>query len=327
MSSSEDSSSSDSDRGAGDGSDFESEDNRRSLSSGEASDEENHDQDRGCDAADIEDGNLDITNLHLCPTHQAGSMTRECAKCSASLGVITNNALIEKLTAGAGESGLRARYAGRCDQVKPTIELSDSVVNLAQDMITQGQFKAKNAWTDVVKNFLTLPSPQHDKLSKDIELEAVFDKFRSDKRYKNLFKYHREARNALKDLRLSQRPLLSIIEKINAVLISLRRLGEDAGLGFPSDPPARTGKFVPRDTRTVLNQLHLESTSSLFPPPDFSGLAEKYGLGDDCVRDIERITDEYRQEVGGKYVKLYETVAASYNDLDDLLIFYTVSSL
>ena len=188
---------------------------------GESGDEDHNDHNDGGGRDlndDAEAGDVDLSSLHLCPTHDAGSMTRDCSKCSAALGLIRDPKVIEKLTTGAGASGLLSRYAGRCDQVKPTIVLSDSVITLAHSMITQGQFRAKNAWPDVVKDYLTLPASQHEKLSQDIILEGVFNKFRYDKRYKSLFRYHREARDALKNLRLSQRPVPSVIEMINNVL-------------------------------------------------------------------------------------------------------------
>ena len=123
------------------------------------------------DEADLNDntdaGGMDLSKLHLCPSHEAGSMTRDCAKCTAALSIISDQNIIDKLTSGSESSGLLSRYAGRCDQVKPTIELSDSVIELAHNMITQGQFRAKNAWSDVVKDHMTLPAAQHERLSSE----------------------------------------------------------------------------------------------------------------------------------------------------------------
>ena len=266
---------------------------------------------------------VDLSKLHLCPSHEAGSMTRDCAKCSAALSIISDQNIIDKLTSGAGSSGLLSRYAGRCDQVKPTIELSDSVIELAHTMITQGQFRAKNAWSDVVKDHMMLPAAQHEKLSQDIILEGVFNKFRYDKRYKHLFKYHREARDALKNLRLSQRPVLSIIEKVNNVLLVIRSLGEAAGLTFPVDSPVRTGHFVPRDTRTVLNHLHISGSDHMFLPPCIQDLAVKHNFDENAKKDVNKLFDAYRDDMTKQYMQLFNAVGRSLNDIDDLLIFYT----
>ena len=75
------------------------------------------------------------------------------------------------------------QYAGRCDDVRPTVSLSDNVVKLAHEMITKGQFRDKKDWAKIVRKFLTLPTHQHERLSKDIKLEDVFDKFKGDSRY------------------------------------------------------------------------------------------------------------------------------------------------
>ena len=279
--------------------------------------------DRDRDLNDNDGRDVDLSKLHLCPLHEAGSMTRDCGKCSAALAIIPDPNIIQKLTTGAGTSGLLSRYAGRCDQVKPTIELSDNVIELAHKMITQGQFRAKNAWPDVVKDYLTLPAAQHERLSQDIVLEGVFSKFRNDKRYKTLFKYHREARDALKNLRLSQRPVLSIIEKVNNVLLVTRQLGEAAGLTFPADPPVRAGVFVPRDTRTVHNNLQIGGTDHVFPPPSIEDLAQKHNLDDNAKADIDKLFDDYRDDVAKHYTDLFKSLGNSLNDVDDLLIFYS----
>ena len=50
---------------------------------------------------------------------------------------------------------------------------SDNAVKLAHEMITKGQFRDKKVWAKVVRKFLTLPFPQHERLSKDIRLEDV----------------------------------------------------------------------------------------------------------------------------------------------------------
>ena len=57
---------------------------------------------------------------------------------------------------------------------------SDNAVKLAHEMKTKGQFRDKKVWAKVVRKFLTLPFPQHERLSKDIRLEDLFDKFKGD---------------------------------------------------------------------------------------------------------------------------------------------------
>lgn len=216
-----------------------------------------------------------------------------------------------------------ARYAGRCDEVKPTVSLSDNVVKLAHEMITKGQFREKRAWAKIVSKFLTLPTSQHERLSKDIKLEDVFDKFKGDSRYKNLFKYHAEARDALKSLRIAQRPILCVIQRVNKELGVLRKAGEKSGMTFPDEAPPRSGNFVPRDNRTVPDVLMYESTEEMFPTPDLTNFVAKHQLSNEVVMDLDRILVNFSKDIGNKFLSLYDSVSDTFNDIDDYLIFYT----
>ena len=74
------------------------------------------------------------------------------------------------------ESALFSRYSGRCDEVQPTIKLSDFVVELAHDVLTKGKFRNQKDWDRIARKYLTLPTSQYEKLSQDIQLEDVFDR-------------------------------------------------------------------------------------------------------------------------------------------------------
>ena len=215
-----------------------------------------------------------------------------------------------------------ARYTGRCDDVKPTVSLSDNVVKLAHDMITKGQFRDKRTWEKTVRKFMTLPTTQHEKLSKDIKLEDVFDKFKGDPKYKNLFKYHAEAKDALKSLRIAQRPILCVIQRVNKELSVVRKSGEKSGMKFPDEAPPRSGNFVPRDNRTVPDTLKYESTEEMSPTPDLTNFVAKHQLSNEAVLDLEGILDNFRMDIGKKFLSLYDSVSSTFNDIDDYLIFY-----
>ena len=208
------------------------------------------------------------------------------------------------------------RYAGRGDDVRPTVCLSDTVVKLAHDMITKGQAK-------IARKFLTLPTHQHERLSKDIKLEVVLDKFKGDSRYRNLFKYHDEARDALKSLRIAQRPVLSVIQRVDKELNVVRRIGEKSGMTYPARAPPRSGNFVPRDNRTVPDKLKYESTKQMFPTPDLTTFATKHQLGNEAIKDLEEILDNFRSDIGNKFLSLYDAASDTFNEIDDYLIFYT----
>ena len=60
------------------------------------------------------------------------------------------------------------------------MSLSDNSVKLAHEMITKGQSRDKKDRAKVARKFLTLPTPQHERLSKEIKLEDVLDKLKGD---------------------------------------------------------------------------------------------------------------------------------------------------
>ena len=100
---------------------------------------------------------------------------------------------------------------------------------LAHNVLTKGKFRNQKDWDRIARKYLTLPTSQYEKLSQDIQLVDVFD----------------------------QRPLFAVIQRLNRELIRLRDIGEDCGLKFPANAPARSGKSVPRDGRKVLDKLRV----------------------------------------------------------------------
>ena len=61
----------------------------------------------------------------------------------------------------------------------------------------------------------------------------------------------------LKNLRVAQRPIISLFEDTNITLDLLRRFREEAGIQFIVNPPLRTGGNVPRESHQLTNNLHI----------------------------------------------------------------------
>ena len=70
----------------------------------------------------------------------------------------------------------------------------------------------------IMRKNLKLPSSQYEKLSQDIKLEDVFDQFKHDKRYWNLYKFYKTARNDLEDLPFAHRPVFAVIQHLSKEL-------------------------------------------------------------------------------------------------------------
>ena len=148
-------------------------------------------------------------------------MLHTCPSCSAAFALIKDKRIIEKLclntvtdSESAGAS-LMSRYGGRCDIVEPTLVLDPFIVKVAADIFNKGVWKDSKMWTEVIKNFLTLPIEQHELLTSNLKSEELLNKFRREPRFKGIFKYQTDLANCLKSLRIGQRPLLKLMERLN----------------------------------------------------------------------------------------------------------------
>ena len=93
---------------------------------------------------------------------------------------IKDKEIIAELCKDSGSSELLSRYSGKCDAIETTLFLDSDTVKLAQNVFTRGVLRDKKVWTDLVKNYLTLPSHQHDELNLDIQPESILKKFKSE---------------------------------------------------------------------------------------------------------------------------------------------------
>ena len=171
-------------------------------------------------------------SLQMCSKHRLGSMIEVCKVCSAALAMVRPEVAKELMKPGSTQPSALSRYSGRSDEKPPTLVFSEPTLELAYNTFTQGRFRGKTHFSDLVKKFLTLPVDQHEKLIQDIKLEAFFKKLVSEKRFKHIFSLGRDIGDCLKMLRVSQRPIFHIISVIDGLLASIKHSGECTGLSF-----------------------------------------------------------------------------------------------
>ena len=110
-------------------------------------------------------------------------MIEICIVCSAALTMVRPE-VAKQLTAPgsvvAPQPSALTRYSGRSDEKPPTLLFSGATLELAYKTFTQGRFRGKSHFHDLVKKFLTLPADQHEKLVQDLKLEPFFKKRNSD---------------------------------------------------------------------------------------------------------------------------------------------------
>ena len=125
----------------------------------------------------------------MCSKHKPGAMIEICKVCSAALAMVRPDIAKQLLapTQAAVPPSALSRYSGRSDEKAPTLIFSDSTLELAYNTFTQGRFRGKTHFPELVKKFLTLPPDQHEKLILDLKLEPFFKKLEGERRFKHIF--------------------------------------------------------------------------------------------------------------------------------------------
>ena len=306
----------------------ESEDNRsydRSSDDGGSEDDRDSDGDERAEPGEIIETTTicDFNNLNMCSVHKPGDMTTDCASCKAALAIVSDKNVKKLLTQNSANSGLISRYSGRCDEQPPTLFLSPASLEIAQSIFSKGVFKNRKDWQEIVRKFLTLPPAQHEFLTADIKAEDLLNQYKNEKRFKYIFLFHKDIVEILRNLRVTQRPLLSLIEKNHGTIQSVKKLGETAGVVYPVSAPVRIGGNVPREGRSLTDQLHVASSDGLFPRPNMTALIESAALSEDQAQKVNDFIEDYRVSVGKQYMDLFKSTANYLNDCEDQLVFYT----
>ena len=297
-------------------------DNRDRYSS--VSDPSDHDQQSESEDEEDNKSPVDITNLVLCSQHKPGELSMDCKTCKAALSIIKDKATVNMLIKdGQSGSGYVSRYSGRCDNVNPTLTLASSTLQIARDIFTKGQFKDSKAWADILKKYLTLSTDQHDLLSIDIKTEEVLNKFRREKRFNHVFVFQKDLVGCLKNLRIAQRPLFSLIEKTNDKMTEAKNIAEKCGVVFSQDPPVKSGGNVPRIGRALTDQLHISDYKDVLPRPDINDLCDKARLTEEQAELVVKELEAYRSDVGKSFMELLNSHIEFLSSTEDLLIFYS----
>ena len=296
------------------------------YSEGEWEDEEDvpYDDDEEDDESDDDRVKVDKNNVKLCPDHGYGQMTKACDTCAAAFALLKDKKLIKELSSGScsKEQDLLSRYGGRVDTIKPTLSLDSSTIKLAQKIFTGGVWRDSKMWPEIVKSYLTLSQEQHEELNSDLQVESILRKFRREARFKHIWNYHREQSECLRNLRISQRVIFKIIERIFADLSKVRDIGLEAGLEYPKEAPVKEdGVHVPK--REVKDKLKYSKHEDAFPRPDIQKFVAEHGLNIDTANALITFMEDYRATVSKHFMELYDLTSSNLNDTESLLIFYT----
>ena len=253
-------------------------------------------------------------------------MTRSCLTCVAALSLITSKSIIKDLCSESRDLSLSSRYAGHCDTVVPTLKLDPDTITLAENIFSKGTWSNPKLFSDLVKKYLTLPEGEHLQLTSDIKLEDSLRRYRKQKRFKYVFDYLKDLEKCPCNLRVVQRPLFALMEKTNADLVKIRSIGEKANLKFPETAPIKAdgdGVHVPRAGHAVQDQLKVSSRADILPRPDVDKFVRDHELDLNAVNALVDLLENYRSDVGGQFLELYDVIAEHLNASEDYFMFYT----
>ena len=267
------------------------------------------------------------SSLQLCPTHPAGEMVEACNDCSKALELLRPE-VAKQMLAPLSVSSVVSRYAGRSDEKTPTMLFSDATLDLAFNTFTQGRFRGKTHFRDLVDKYLTLPPKQHERLVQDLQLEPLFRKLENEKRFKYIFDIRRRMGDCQKNLRLSQRPIFQVISLVDSCLASFREFGAAAGMKFKTEATVRLNPKVPKPLK---DSLAFEiDPASLLPLPELPSMLHGVAAlstedADVLVQNEQKVLNVvsgYRDHVVSLVQNLFETFSQKLNDMDDFLAFY-----
>ena len=133
--------------------------------------------------------------VKMCDIHHLDIQTSDCVKCrlvSRTVGRILPE-VIKLLRAKAAFSSdipsAVERYAARIDEKSPTLTFSKSDLALAVSLFGRGKMVPPSMFNELTREFLFLPPSQNELLTKSVQLERMFLKFKQNKNFSNIFSY------------------------------------------------------------------------------------------------------------------------------------------
>ena len=83
---------------------------------------------------------------------------------------------------------------------------------------------------ELTKEYLFLPQSQNEVLTKSVQLEKRFLKFKKDKNFSNIFQYVEPMAKVAKHLRISERPVVLAMGELTRFMNGVKLSGKDLGL-------------------------------------------------------------------------------------------------
>ena len=174
------------------------------------------------------------TSMLVCEQHLPGKMIRSCTACVAVLDMVKPD-VVESLLAQTEPTVIGdtvSRYAARSDDVSPTLDLSSGIIDLAENVFNAGMFKNKSHFSDMTKKYLLVSTSDHERLTKDLQMETLVKSLEAEKRFKPIFSLRKDFGDSVRKLRISQRIVFSVLADVHGSFKEIKQLGTEAGILF-----------------------------------------------------------------------------------------------
>lgn len=184
----------------------------------------------------------------------------------------------------------------------------------------------KGMFESWIRDCLFLANPQHIDLMQNLEVENMILQFDSEVLPQHLA-ILKEVRNVmlkgLKNNRISHRPLLLAIAKLDELIRALRLEGIECGIEFPEEAPSKN-LMGPKSVKD-----HLEHVSdTVFPLPELKDLFEgtidlaedlNKKIMDQNVKENKAKLEAYQKGVQAAFFKTWKLTADGLVNLKNLL--------
>ena len=271
--------------------------------------------------------------IKLCEEHTVDMAPSTCVTCRLVSRTVRGPVLPEliklikaKSAAAAEIPAAAQRFATRIDEKPPTLTLSESDMSLAESLFGRGKMAPSTLFDELTREYLFLPQGQNETLTKSIQLEKMFLKFKKDKSHSNIFQYVEQLAKVAKHLRISERPIILAMGELTRLMNAVKINGKNLGFLYPGKGPMvqlmGPRKFSDQLAYSQLPVLPLPMPSLDSLLKDTSVSSQDRELIAANLLAAELVLKDHMRDVSNKLGLFMDTVSGGVNRLDSFFGFH-----
>ena len=276
---------------------------------------------------------LETGVIKFCDEHKIDMTPSACVTCRLVARTVRGPVLPElikllraKAAATTEIPAAAQRFAKRIDEKSPTLTLSESDMSLAESLFGRGKMSPPTLFDDLTREYLFLPQGQNEALTKSVQLEKMFLKFKKDKSHANIFQYVEQMAKVAKHLRISERPIVLAMGELTRFMNAVKINGKNLGFLYPAQGPM-VQLLGPRKFQDQLAYKQLPVMPLPMPSVDSllmntSVSSEDRELVAANLLAAELTLKEHMRDLSNKLGLFMDTVSGGVNRLDSFLGFH-----